>query len=69
MDKLVDLLHHELQINNLSHIKGSEIIKGENISHLHRFLQILEKFSEYHQSNFKEEESGSRRVKSDPNTS
>lgn len=44
MDKLITMLSSELEID-LSSIKGAEVIKGENISHVHRFLQFLEKFS------------------------
>lgn len=66
MQKLIQLLSQELEID-LSAIKGAEIIKS-HVLHVHRFLQLLAQFSEYHQTNLKDE-SGSRRVKSDPNTS
>lgn len=50
MDRLIAMLGDELEID-LSSIKGAEVIRGENIAHVHRFLQFLEKFSEIHQAN------------------
>lgn len=65
MQKLIDLLSHELSID-LSMIDGGEIIKSHAL-HVHQLLELLEQASEDFRN--RSQNASSRRVRSDPNTS